>query len=41
MAPADFAVWDVQSLDELQSWMGRNFRAVVVRGGEIVRGALG
>jgi imidazolonepropionase len=33
---ADFAVWDVQSLDEIPYWIGRNSCVAVVRGGEIV-----
>jgi len=34
--PADFAVWDVQSLAELAYWMGRPLCARVVRGGKTV-----
>lgn len=33
---ADFVVWDIQSLDEIPYWIGRNSRAAVVRSGEIV-----
>jgi imidazolonepropionase len=38
-ARADFAVWNVDSLDEITYWMGRNLCAAVVRGGEIVKGS--
>ncbi|QBQ99655.1 imidazolonepropionase [Paraburkholderia pallida] len=34
--PADFAVWDVQSLAELAYWIGRPLCARVVRGGKTV-----
>ncbi len=37
---ADFAVWDIQSPDEMPYWIGRNTCAAVVRNGEIVRGAV-
>lgn len=39
-ACADFVLWDVDVPDEIFYWLGRNSTAVVVRGGEIVRGAL-
>jgi imidazolonepropionase len=38
---ADFAVWDVESPDEISYWIGRNLCAAVVRGGRIVRGTMG
>ena len=37
---ADFAVWDVQSLDEIPYWIGRNTCAVVVRGAVVVKGSI-
>jgi len=37
---ADFAAWDVERPAELAYWMGANPAAAVVRGGEIVAGAL-
>jgi imidazolonepropionase len=37
---ADFVAWDVQTLDELPYWIGRNSCVAVVRGGEIVSGAI-
>ena len=36
-AAADFAIWDVASLDELQYWLGRNSCVGVVRNGVQVR----
>lgn len=38
---ADFAVWDVQSLDEIPYWIGRNTCAAVVRGGVLAMGSIG
>ena len=38
---ADFAVWDVQSLDEIPYWIGRNTCAAVVRGGVLTVGNIG
>jgi imidazolonepropionase len=38
---ADFAVWDVQSLDEIPYWIGRNTCTAVVRGGVLTRGNIG
>lgn len=35
---ADFALWDVASLDELPYWIGRNACVAVVRGGEVTSG---
>ena len=35
---ADFVAWNVQSLDEIPYWIGRNSCAAVVRGGAIVSG---
>jgi imidazolonepropionase len=37
-AVADFAVWDVSSLEELSYWIGRNPMRAVIRGGQINRG---
>jgi imidazolonepropionase len=37
-AIADFAVWDVSSLEELSYWIGRNPMRAVIRGGQISRG---
>jgi len=37
---ADFAVWDVESLDELPYWIGRNACVAVVRGGEVTGGSI-
>ncbi len=34
---ADFVVWNIDSLDEITYWIGRNLCAMVVRGGEFVR----
>lgn len=38
---ADFAVWDVQSLDEIPYWIGRNTCSAVVRGGVVTMGGVG
>jgi imidazolonepropionase len=35
---ADFAIWDVNSLDELSYWIGRNPMRAVIRSGQISRG---
>lgn len=37
---ADFAVWDVQSLDEIPYWIGRNTCSAVVRGGALALGSI-
>jgi imidazolonepropionase len=37
-ARADFVVWDVESLDEITYWIGRNMRAAVVHDGDVVAG---
>lgn len=37
---ADFAVWDIGSVEELGYWVGYNPCRAVVRGGRLVRGAL-
>jgi imidazolonepropionase len=37
---ADFAVWDVESLDEFGYWSGFNRNRAVVRGGRLVRGRI-
>jgi len=37
---ADFAVWDVQALDEIQYWIGRNTCLGVVRKGKVTVGSL-
>lgn len=38
---ADFALWDVDSPDEIFYWLGRNSCVGVVRGGRVVRGSVG
>jgi len=35
---ADFALWNIESIEELGYWTGFNPCAAVVRGGKIVRG---
>lgn len=37
-AAADFVVWDVDSLDELPYWLGRNQCRAVIQGGRVTRG---
>jgi imidazolonepropionase len=37
---ADFAVWNVQSLDEIPYWIGRNTCTAVVRGGVLTMGSI-
>ncbi|HVF17942.1 MAG TPA: imidazolonepropionase [Steroidobacteraceae bacterium] len=37
-ATADFAIWDVSSVDELTYWIGRNCIRATVRDGELIRG---
>jgi imidazolonepropionase len=37
---ADFAIWDVNSLDELTYWIGRNCVSAVVRSGNVTRGSV-
>lgn len=38
---ADFAVWDVRSLDEIPYWIGRNTCVAVVRNGAVCAGSIG
>jgi imidazolonepropionase len=37
---ADFALWDIESIEELGYWSGFNPCRAVVRAGELVRGSL-
>jgi imidazolonepropionase len=37
---ADFALWDIESIEELGYWSGYNPCRGVVRGGQLIRGAL-
>jgi len=37
---ADFVTWNVESLDEIPYWIGRNSCAAVVRSGAVVSGSV-